>query len=182
MRRTDAFPSNFLKSEDIGDKEMTLTIAKAEMEDLGQGSDKESKLVLSFKETEKKLVCNVTNWDAIEKVTGKPDSDDWVGHKITLITMQVQFGGKMTMGIRVSLKKPAATFSKPIFKTAGTPASPLKVLCKSSGITEPVLMEFLQSIDLAEPNMTIDTLLPETVQTVITQWDEFCAKIKEVVG
>lgn len=186
MKRTDAFPSNFLKSDDIGDKEVMVTISGIEME-LMPGDEKE-KPVLSFKETEKKLVCNITNWDIIEKVTGKDDTDQWIGEKITLVTMQVQKkGGGMTMGIRVSLKKPAPAFSKPLFtkpatKPAAAKLSPIHELCVKSNITEPVLMEFLTSIDLAEQGMTIDTLPAEAAATVVNQWDEFAAKIKEVVG
>lgn len=188
MKLHQAFPSNFLKSEDIGDTEMVLTITGVENEELGQGQEKETKPVISFKETDKKLVVNKTNFIAIAGVLGSDESDDWSGKQIGLITMQVQFGGKMTMGIRVSLKKPAAKFSKPLFakpatKPAAAKVSPIHALCVKSAITEPILMEFLvASIDGVEQGMTIDTLPPSAAEIVVNQWDEFAARIKEVVG
>jgi hypothetical protein len=60
-------------------------------------------------EIEKKLVCNVTNFKAIAKKTGKPDSDDWVGETIDLwFNPDIEFGGDIVGGIRLMTAQPQA--------------------------------------------------------------------------
>lgn len=111
MKLSEAFPSNFLKADDLNGKPVTLTIAAVEMETLGQGKDKESKLIVQFKGTEKKLVCNKTNANTIGKLYGD-DTDDWIGQRITIKPMEVEFQGEMKLAIRVSLTKPAPAAAK----------------------------------------------------------------------
>ena len=106
MNLNDAFPSNFLKASDLGDRDVTLTITEAEMEEIGQ-DEKQNKLVISFKGTEKGLICNKTNATTIGKLYGD-DTDKWIGQRITLMAREVEFKGESVMAIRVSLKKPAA--------------------------------------------------------------------------
>lgn len=119
MKLSQAFPSNFLKAEDLGGKSVTLTIQSVEMEEIGQGREKENKLVIQFAKTDKKLVCNVTNARTIEKLYGD-DTDSWVGQRITIAPREVEFQGEMRWAIRVSLTKPAA--AAPITKPAAAPA------------------------------------------------------------
>lgn len=107
----DVFKSDYLKADDIPEEGMVLTISEVEIKELGQGKDKEVKPVVSFKEVEKGLVCNKTNCNTIHKLTGSDDTDDWVGHKIKLITLEVDFQGTMTNAIRVS-SKPVKTATK----------------------------------------------------------------------
>ena len=90
-----------------------LTISEVEIKELGQGKDKETKPVVSFRELEKGLVCNKTNCNTIHKLTGSDDTDDWVGHKIKLITLEVDFQGTMTNAIRVSTKPVKTAPKKP---------------------------------------------------------------------
>lgn len=102
MKRSEVFPSAFLKAQDIPSTGVVVTIKSGEMETLGQGKDAEEKFVLSFNETTKKLVVNSTNWKTIEKLHGE-DSDTWVGKPITLVAREVDFQGETTVAIRVSL-------------------------------------------------------------------------------
>jgi len=114
MKLSEAFPSNFLKASDITDDVMTVTIKDAAVEQMGKGKDAENKLILSFRGMEKKLVCNKTNAATISKVIGSDDTDDWIGQRINLVVREVEFQGDITMGIRVSLQKPAgASVAKP---------------------------------------------------------------------
>jgi len=83
---------------------MVLTITEVEIKEVGQGKDAETKPVISFKEVEKALVANKTNCNTIAKLTGSDDTDDWVGHKIRLVTMEVQFKDELVNAIRVSGK------------------------------------------------------------------------------
>jgi hypothetical protein len=101
---SELFPSTYLKADEIPDEGMILTITGVELAELGQGKDKETKPVISFREVEKGLVCNKTNCNTIHKLTGSDDTDDWVDHKIKLITLEVDFQGTMTNAIRVSSK------------------------------------------------------------------------------
>lgn len=108
----DIFKSEYLKASDIPEEGLILTIAGCELVELGQGKDKETKPVLSFKEVDKGLVCNKTNCGTIHKLTGSDDTDDWEGHKIRLITLEVDFQGTLTNAIRVSSKPVKAAAPK----------------------------------------------------------------------
>lgn len=111
---SEVFKSEYLKADDIPDEGMVLTISEVEIKELGQGKDKEVKPVISFKEIEKGMVCNKTNCNTIHKLTGSDDTDDWVGHKIRLITLEVDYQGTMTNAIRVSSKPIKAAASKSV--------------------------------------------------------------------
>lgn len=110
---SELFPSAYLKADEIPEEGMVLTISEVEIKELGQGKDKETKPVVSFRELEKGLVCNKTNCNTIHKLTGSDDTDDWVGHKIKLITLEVDFQGTMTNAIRVSTKPVKTAPKKP---------------------------------------------------------------------
>ena len=113
MKLSEAFPSNFLKADDLDGKNVTVEIADVTFEEIGQGRDKESKIMLAFKGKEKKLICNKTNCNTIAKLVGSDDTDDWIGHRITLTTREVDFQGTPTLAIRVSLQKPSAQAAAP---------------------------------------------------------------------
>lgn len=115
MKLSEAFPSKYLKADDIEQLgEPVLTIKSVEMESLGQGNDKETKPLIMFRELEKGMIANKTNCTTITKVLGSDDTDDWIGKKIILKAMEVQsVNGDMVMGIRVSIKKPSAAPAKP---------------------------------------------------------------------
>lgn len=107
MKVSDAFPSNFLKAEDLDGKTVTVTISEVTLEDLGQGKKKETKLVAAFRGKDKKLVLNKTNSSTIAKLYGD-DTDDWIGQRISIMPREVEFQGDMVLAIRVSLQKPAS--------------------------------------------------------------------------
>lgn len=111
MKLSEAFPSNFLKADDLQGKSVTVTIQDVTLEDIGKGHDMQSKLVLTFKGKDKKFVCNKTNSKTIAKLYGD-DTDDWAGNPIIIEPREVEFQGDMVWAIRVSLKKPAGTASK----------------------------------------------------------------------
>jgi hypothetical protein len=58
-------------------------------------------------ESGKPMVCNRTNFEAIEEAFG--DSDDWAGHKIKIFCVATSYQGKRVDGIRVEpiVPKPA---------------------------------------------------------------------------
>jgi len=123
MNLNEAFPSAFLKAQDLNNKSVTVEIASVELTELGQGRDKETKLLVSFRGKEKKLVCNKTNASTIAKLYGD-DTDGWIGNKITLQPREVEFQGDMVLAIRVSLMKPGAAPAKPVAKAAAPAPAP----------------------------------------------------------
>jgi len=185
MKLNEAFPSNFLKAADLDDKDVTVTIESVTLETIDK-DEKDQKLIIAFKGKSKKLVCNKTNAKTIEKLYGD-DTDGWIGKKITLTPREVEFQGETVWAIRVSLKKPAE-FSRPLFGKPGaapaneTPLEKLRRLLAEASITEETFIEFMTSLDMAAEGFTLENIPPEHQATAIAQWDEFRAKIKEVVG
>jgi hypothetical protein len=117
MKRSEAFPSKYLKADDVNGEDIAATISSLEWEEIGK--DKTSKPVLYFRGKLKPLILNGTNWDKIVEVTGEDDSDEWEGKKITLYSMEVPFGRDMVNAIRVrGLSKAAPKKGKP---DAGAP-------------------------------------------------------------
>ena len=109
MNINEAFPSKYLKADvDIlPDEPVHLTITDVSIENIGSGEKQENKPVVSFREVKKALVLNKTNATTITKLYG-PDTDAWVGKRITLLWKEVEYQGEMRPGIRVSLRAPAA--------------------------------------------------------------------------
>lgn len=94
--------SDYLKAEDIGNNMWTYTIRTADVKEFDNG---DRKMVVTFVETEKTLPLNVTNARAIGDLYG-PDSDNWIGQRVMLFSMPVDFQGKMVNAIRVRAPQP----------------------------------------------------------------------------
>lgn len=114
MRLADVFPSNFLKSEDLKDRDVSVVIALAEIQDIGN----ERKLVLTFQGKNKQMICNKTNAGRIAYMYGD-ETNDWVGKEIVLYSEFVEFQGRTVKGLRV--KPPVKRASA---ATNGKPANP----------------------------------------------------------
>lgn len=99
MRVSQAFPSNYLRASDLQGKEPTVTIARVEMEDIGD----DRKPVVYFAGKEKGVVLNKTNANNISMLYGD-DTDNWIGKPIGLYATYVDFQGRSVEAIRV---KPA---------------------------------------------------------------------------
>lgn len=122
MKLSEAFPSDYLKATDLNGQSVIVRISAVELVELGKGREKESKLLISFLNKKKQLVCNKTNAGTIAKLYGD-DTDAWVGQPITLQPREVEFQGDMVLAIRVSLQKPAATQPGPAHGILGKPAA-----------------------------------------------------------
>lgn len=105
MKMGDAFPSEYLKAEDLKGREVTLTIKDCTIEKLGD----DHKPVCTFRETDKRLAVNKTNFALICEVTEKEDSDEWAGKKITIYPTKTEFQGKRVACIRVKDNMPVPT-------------------------------------------------------------------------
>ena len=99
MKIGAAFPSAYLKKEDLGDRHVAVTIERVEIEKV---SDDEEKPILYFRGHEKGIVLNRINSDAITEIVGTDETDDWNGHRVVLyVDRNVQMKGKRVGGIRV---------------------------------------------------------------------------------
>ena len=97
----EIYSGSGLKAEDVPDLEdggLIVTIKGGEVKQYDDGP----KIVLSFRETDKVLTVNKTNAEALVKLSGSDDSDDWLGLKIKLYSVDTTYNGKATRGIRVN--------------------------------------------------------------------------------
>ncbi len=78
------YAGRFLKAGELLGKKVTLTISDVDLEEL-QGDDgaKKAKAIISFRESEKKLVSCKTNGLCIKEMFGK-ELANWVGKRITI--------------------------------------------------------------------------------------------------
>lgn len=104
----DAFPSDFLKVEDLQGKNVVVTIASAKIEEIGQGQNRERKIIVALVGKQKRFVCNKTNAKTIASLYGA-EIDGWANQRIILTPREVEFQGSMVWAIRVSLQKPSVT-------------------------------------------------------------------------
>lgn len=101
-------PTDYLAAVELKGRDVTLTIATVQFEDLQmQGGKKERKPVLSFNGTKKKLVVNKTNADSIAQMYGTK-ADEWPGKRITLYPTMTMVGRKQEPCIRVRETVPGA--------------------------------------------------------------------------
>lgn len=77
-------PSKYIKAIDFRGRDVTLTIATVAIEELEKDDNtKERKGVITFRETSKGWVLNVTNVKAMVKMWGR-ETDAWIGKRVTL--------------------------------------------------------------------------------------------------
>jgi hypothetical protein len=118
MRIGDAFPSRYLKASDIpldqdgNSTTLVLTIKDVRVETLGQGPDADQKPVLYFRETDKGLVVNKTNAKTLTELFKTDDTDEWIGKRVGLFVMEVQFQSDLVPSIRVKKKAPTGPSTK----------------------------------------------------------------------
>ena len=95
LRVSDAFPSKYLKAEDLKGQTAHLTIDHVEMDDVGD----DRKPIAYFQDAKKGLVVNVTNARAIATLAGD-DMDTWAGMPIELVSTPVSYQGRTVDAIR----------------------------------------------------------------------------------
>jgi hypothetical protein len=105
MKIGAAFPSKYLRAADL-DGEVTVRIRDIKMEDIA--GDGVPKPVLFFGGSDKGLVLNKTNANAIIDLVGTDETDQWKGKRIALYATKVDFQGKRVDAIRVCEPEPVA--------------------------------------------------------------------------
>lgn len=107
MRMNEAFPSKYLRAEDL-DMDVTGAIEKVELVELKDPAGTkpiEHKPCVWIRGEDKPFICNKTNYKAISKIIGSDDTEDWIGKEITLTVMDVDSFGEMVAAIRVKLPR-----------------------------------------------------------------------------
>lgn len=107
MNINTVFESNYLKADEIqGDA--VVTISRIELEKLSKKGEKEEiKPIIYFNEMKKGLCANKTNSNTIAGMYG-PETDNWIGKRITLFATEVDFQGSQVLAIRVRIRPPAS--------------------------------------------------------------------------
>lgn len=103
MKANDVFKSKYLSYQDLRGRDVSLTIDHVEMAQMPNGGDK--KPAVYFRGKEKALLLNKTNFNTIVEATGKEDTDDWGGEKITIGPAETEFQGRIVDCIRVRRSK-----------------------------------------------------------------------------
>lgn len=97
-----AFPSKYLKAEDLGTTRPTGTIISVGLELVGNGADQAQKLVAHFAEAGlKPLVLNKINSETIADLAGDEDYEGWVGARVQLYATTTEFQGKRVPCVRL---------------------------------------------------------------------------------
>tara|TARA_A100001037_G_scaffold108992_1_gene99237 strand:- start:5130 stop:5516 length:387 start_codon:yes stop_codon:yes gene_type:complete len=115
FRFSDAYPSDYLREEDLMGNEVTLTIKGwryPTKQDVGKDGKPIRGMFLAFEEREKEFGLNVTNHRRIKALHGR-DPNTWCGKKITLYPTTCEaFGDPRKACIRVKKEDPT-TGKKP---------------------------------------------------------------------
>ncbi|HEX5424873.1 MAG TPA: hypothetical protein VFW94_15100 [Candidatus Acidoferrales bacterium] len=115
----DIFGGTTLKAEDIKGKDPTITIENVAAEDFTENGKVKRKLRIFIRGAKKQLICNATNARRIAHLYGE-DYSQWGGNAIQLRVEMVDFGGKVTDGIRVY--PPAERTARPSASEMKAPA------------------------------------------------------------
>lgn len=77
------YPGRFIKAGELLGKKVPVTITAVDLEELVGDAGKQVKAVLSFSETQKRLVLCKTNGICVREMFGK-QIPDWIGKRIVL--------------------------------------------------------------------------------------------------
>ena len=124
MNVNQMFPSKFLKATDLGTSEFEVTIHSVQVEDVGTEQAPEQKPVVYFQEGQKGMPLNKTNAETIAYLYG-PETDGWIGKKVTLFPMMVEFKGQSVPAIRVRGPRSQAPATNGPFSQAQRAQAPM---------------------------------------------------------
>jgi len=94
--------SEFLKADDVGDKEYKMKISGTKEHTFD--NKQEPSLILLFEGAQKGLALNKTNFKRVAEAYGYDDAN-WVGKPVIVYAEPTEYQGKETMGLRVRVPK-----------------------------------------------------------------------------
>jgi hypothetical protein len=103
MKVSEAFPSNFLKAEDLGGIDSGRSV-KGIIKDVEPWKDKDGngKINLGFTNSAKRLLLNKTNARTVAKAYGD-DTAGWVGRPVIIYVAMVQYMDDMVEALRLRI-------------------------------------------------------------------------------
>ena len=107
MKIAQMVESKYLKQSDLEDDTL-VTIKKVGQANIAkEGEPVDMKWMIRFEEFDKPMVLNRTNITLLGNFCGE-DTDDWIGKQAVLYNDEsIQYGGKVTGGLRFKRVKPA---------------------------------------------------------------------------
>ena len=96
MDLSQVYGGSLLKAADLQGQPRKVTVSGVSLQDF---PDQPTKIVLSFKNTDKELVLNKTNYGMLAASMGS-ESDNWVGRTIELRPEKTQYKGDIVDCIR----------------------------------------------------------------------------------
>lgn len=106
-RNYKEFSANYLGGWTFSHGDEILTIKDVTFADVRmKDGSTEEKCHVWFKEYDLPLLINSTNNEAITKVAGSPDFDDWIGVRVEVGTRKVPAFGDVWDAVRISPEKP----------------------------------------------------------------------------
>lgn len=84
----ELYPGRFVKAGDLKGRDVNLTITRVHVEEL-EGTKKQTKGIISFRETPKELVLNRTNGECLKAMWGR-DTGEWVGKRVTIYPCKIE--------------------------------------------------------------------------------------------
>ncbi len=98
MKVSDVFNNGkSLKASDLQGRRVPVTIDDVRLKKFDDGS----KLVMTFRNSDKALMLNKTNANMIAEIAGSEDTDMWAGKRIVLVPAKTDFQGRRVDCIRV---------------------------------------------------------------------------------
>ncbi len=105
MNINDAFPSPYIAAADLPEEGLAVTFQSVEMEFFEE--EKKAKAVIHFREFNKPMLLNKTNKNVIVDLMGSPETNVWIGQRITIYPTECDYKGDRVACIRVKLRAPA---------------------------------------------------------------------------
>jgi hypothetical protein len=136
----ELYPGRFIKAGDLKGRDVNLTITKVRIEELEGTKGKQTKGIVSFKESRKEIVLNRTNGECLKAMFGR-DTGEWVGKRVTLYPAKIEsdiadlairvrgspdLAADVTFSLALARKRPREVTMKrtPTAKGNGKPAPP----------------------------------------------------------
>jgi len=111
----------YLRAADLeGKGDVPVVIANVGLEQIRSDNGMEDKWVISFAGKKRRLVLNVTNNNALIDQYGY-ESDDWIGKRVILHVVTVQFQQRSVPGIRIKCE---GKREKPTLTSENTAVTP----------------------------------------------------------
>ena len=100
MKIDKMFPKKYATGSDL-EGPVTLSIARVQSKKMRSFSGPDTlKWVIYFQNAQKGVVLSRTLADQIVEAVGSDETDDWIGHQVTLYPQNVMVAGKQRIAIR----------------------------------------------------------------------------------